>query len=95
MVLERREKEIVTILLASELTTISKIAETMHLSSKTISQSLKIIDNYFAGSGVSLIRKPKVGISLVGDRDQLRRPVGGPGPGGLRYRRADRSVTRY
>ncbi|WP_317943525.1 BglG family transcription antiterminator [Carnobacterium maltaromaticum] len=71
MVLERREKEIVTILLASELTTISKIAETMHLSSKTISQSLKIIDNYFAGSGLSLIRKPKVGISLVGDRDQL------------------------
>lgn len=71
MVLDRREKEIVTILLENGVTTISQIAEIMQLSNKTISQSLKFIDNYFEGSDVSLIRKPKVGISLVGNVDEI------------------------
>lgn len=71
MVLDRREKEIVTILLDNEVTTISQIAEIMQLSNKTISQSLKSIDNYFEGSDTSLIRKPKVGISLVGNVDKI------------------------
>lgn len=71
MGLDRREKEIVTILLENGVTTISRIAEIMQLSNKTISQSLKFIDNYFEGSDVSLIRKPKVGISLVGNVDEI------------------------
>ncbi|MFD1899481.1 BglG family transcription antiterminator [Enterococcus termitis] len=75
MVLERREQEILNLLLKNELMTISQIAEALHLSNKTISQSLKNIDHYFEGSSVSLIRKPKVGISLMGNLEEIKKQM--------------------
>lgn len=75
MTLDQREKEIVSILLDHEWITISQIAQAMHLSNKTISQSLKIIDDYFEGSKVSLIRKPKVGIALIGNPSEIQQLV--------------------
>ncbi|MCH4168700.1 MAG: BglG family transcription antiterminator [Streptococcaceae bacterium] len=75
MTLERREQEIVDILLKNDVITISKIASIMHLSNKTISQSLKSINQYFEGSDVVLIRKPKVGISLLGNKNDILKKI--------------------
>ncbi|GCF94620.1 PTS sugar transporter [Enterococcus florum] len=75
MILDSREKAIVRILLDHEWITISQIAKTMYLSNKTVSQSLKKIDDYFEGSDVSLIRKPKVGISLVGKTAKINQLI--------------------
>lgn len=75
MILEKREKDIINFLLNHETTTITKIAEFMDLSNKTISQSLKVIDDYFEGSEIKLLRKPKIGISLVGDLSAIQQLI--------------------
>ncbi|WP_314208644.1 BglG family transcription antiterminator [Vagococcus salmoninarum] len=75
MILEKREKDIINFLLNHETTTITKIAEFMDLSNKTISQSLKVIDHYFTGSETKLLRKPKIGISLVGNVGEIQQQL--------------------
>lgn len=72
MILEKREKDIINFLLNHETTTISKIAEFMALSNKTISQSLNVIAHYFEDSEIKLLRKPKIGISLVGNMSTIQ-----------------------
>lgn len=70
-VLERREYDIVDILLENPQLTISQIAKKMNLSYRTISKSLDVIENFFEGSEIKLIRKPKVGVSLNGSRQVI------------------------
>lgn len=74
-VLDAREYDIIDILLKSPKQTISNIARRMNLSDKTISKSLDAIDDYFKGSDIALIRKPKVGIFLDGNLNSIRKSI--------------------
>ncbi|THE15522.1 transcription antiterminator [Enterococcus hirae] len=71
--INEREKAIVQYILANEPTTISKIATHMKLSDKTVSQALKQIDKFFTETSIQLVRKPRVGVSFVGDPAEIVR----------------------
>ncbi|MDV2888441.1 PTS sugar transporter, partial [Alkalihalophilus pseudofirmus] len=45
---------------------------------KTISKSLNIIEDFFKGSDIQLIRKPKIGISIIGDRETIHHLINEP-----------------
>lgn len=67
--LSKRETDIIQFILMNRETTIARIASHMNLSDKTISESLKIIHSFFEDKNIQLVRKPKVGISIIGDEE--------------------------
>lgn len=69
--IKEREKAIIQYILMNEHTTVTKIAKHMNLSNKTVSQSLKLIDELFSGTTIELIRKPRVGVSINGDPNEV------------------------
>ncbi|WP_347081725.1 HTH domain-containing protein [Enterococcus mundtii] len=69
--IKEREKAIIQYILINEHTTVTKIAKHMNLSNKTVSQSLKLIDELFSGTTIELIRKPRVGVSINGDPNEV------------------------
>ncbi|WP_313631075.1 BglG family transcription antiterminator [Enterococcus devriesei] len=66
--MDKREYEVLDILLKYNQITITQISKQMKLSNKTISKSLDKIEDFLKGSELSLIRKPKIGISILGDK---------------------------
>ena len=66
--IKEREKAIIQYILMNEHTTVTKIAKHMSLSNKTVSQSLKLIDEFFRDTTIELIRKPRVGVSISSDQ---------------------------
>ncbi|MDT2827090.1 MAG: BglG family transcription antiterminator [Enterococcus viikkiensis] len=66
--MDKREYEVLDILLKYNQITITQISKQMKLSNKTISKSLDKIEDFLKESELSLIRKPKIGISILGDK---------------------------
>lgn len=61
-----KEKKMIHFLIKKGHTRIKDIADYMDLSEKTISNSLKKIDGFLQSFGVSIVRKPKVGVWIEG-----------------------------
>ncbi|MBO1299204.1 MULTISPECIES: BglG family transcription antiterminator [unclassified Enterococcus] len=73
--INEREKAIIQYILMNQHTTITKIAKHMNLSNKTVSQSLKLIDELFRDTTIELIRKPRIGVSIIGDPTEILREL--------------------
>lgn len=69
---DSREKRILQYLLKKDVTTVKHIAEFMNLSEKTVSNSLKVIDDFLQDYKLSVVRKPKVGVFIDGDLKEIR-----------------------
>ncbi len=69
--LEPRERAILEYIHAHQTATISEIAKHLKVSNKTISNALKDLDFSLKDSGVRLIRKPNVGVSLESTDEAL------------------------
>lgn len=66
--MDKRDYEVFDILLKSNRITITQISKQMNLSNKTVSKSLDKIENFLEGSDLTLSRKPKIGVSIIGDK---------------------------
>ncbi|REC30951.1 transcriptional antiterminator [Enterococcus pseudoavium] len=66
--MDKRDYEVFAILLKNKQITITEISRQMKLSNKTISKSLDKIADFLEGSELELSRKPKIGISITGDK---------------------------
>ncbi|EUJ21733.1 PRD/PTS system IIA 2 domain-containing regulatory protein [Listeria grandensis FSL F6-0971] len=62
-----REKNIIQFLMKAGQTRVGAIADHLGLSEKTVSNSLKEIDPMLQAFGVTVVRKPKIGVYLEGD----------------------------
>lgn len=71
MKLDPRERVILEYIHAQQTVTVSEIAKHLSVSNKTISNALKELDFLLEGSGIALIRKPNVGVSLKGTDEIL------------------------
>lgn len=69
--MDKRDYEVLDILLRSNQLTITQISKQMNLSNKTVSKSLDKIEGFLKGSELSLSRKPKVGVSIIGDKTKV------------------------
>jgi activator of the mannose operon (transcriptional antiterminator) len=69
--IQNREKKIIHFLLKEGSTRIRNIAEYMHISEKTVSNSLKMIDSFLDDYNMAVIRKPKIGVYLDGDSEDV------------------------
>lgn len=66
--MDKRDYEVFDILLKSNRITITQISKQMNLSNKTVSKSLNKIEIFLEGSDLTLSRKPKIGVSIIGDK---------------------------
>lgn len=66
--MDKRDYEVFDILLKSNRITITQISKQMNLSNKTVSKSLDKIEKFLEGSGLTLSRKTKIGVSIIGDK---------------------------
>ena len=71
--MDKRDYEVFDILLKSNRLTITQISKHMQLSNKTVSKSLDKIEEFLEGSELSLSRKPKIGVSIIGDKTTFNR----------------------
>ncbi|MFR3686948.1 MAG: BglG family transcription antiterminator [Enterococcus sp.] len=71
--MDKRDYEVFDILIKSNHLTITQIAEQMKLSNKTVSKSLDRIEEFLKGSELSLSRKPKIGVAIIGDKTKSSR----------------------
>lgn len=71
--MDNRDYEVFDILMKSNHLTITQIAKQMKLSNKTVSKSLDKIEEFLKGSELSLSRKPKIGVSIIGDKTKSSR----------------------
>ncbi len=75
--ISEREKAIIRYLLENGPTTVAKIGLHMSLSQKTVSQSLKRIDEFLQETAIRLVRKPRVGVFLDGDSAEILKYLDG------------------
>ncbi|MGG5372580.1 hypothetical protein IGI67_004253 [Enterococcus sp. AZ196] len=66
--MDKRDYEVFAILLKNDQLTITEISKQMKLSNKTISKSLDKIADFLKESDLVLSRKPKIGVSILGDK---------------------------
>lgn len=66
-----REKNIIQFLMKAGQTRVGDIADHLSLSEKTVSNSLKEIDQFLKEFGMTVVRKPKVGVYIDGDSEAL------------------------
>ncbi|KMY49714.1 BglG family transcription antiterminator [Peribacillus loiseleuriae] len=69
--IQNREKKIIHFILKEGNTRIKKIAEYMRISEKTVSNSLKTIDSFLNEYNMAVIRKPKVGVYIDGNSEDV------------------------
>lgn len=65
--IQNREIRIIKFLLKEGHTTVKAIADDLDVSEKTVSKSLKEVETVLKKIGLSLVRKPKVGVYIEGD----------------------------
>ncbi|ALP03266.1 helix-turn-helix domain-containing protein [Clostridioides difficile] len=65
--IQNREIKIIKFLLKEGHTTVKAIADDLDVSEKTVSKSLKEVEVVLKKIGLSLIRKPKIGVYIDGD----------------------------
>lgn len=70
--LSPREKRIIQFIIKNGYTTIKRIAEELGVSEKTVSRSLQTINSFLAGTNLVLVRKPKVGVYIEGNKQDIR-----------------------
>ncbi|MBC1457187.1 BglG family transcription antiterminator [Listeria newyorkensis] len=66
-----REKNIIQFLMKAGQTRVGDIADHLSLSEKTVSNSLKEIDQFLKEFGMTVVRKPKVGVYIDGNSEDL------------------------
>ncbi|MBC1500132.1 BglG family transcription antiterminator [Listeria weihenstephanensis] len=66
-----REKNIIQFLMKAGQTRVGDIADHLSISEKTVSNSLKEIDLFLKEFGMTVVRKPKVGVYIDGDSEGL------------------------
>lgn len=70
--LSPREKRMIQFIVKNGYTTVKRIAAEMAVSEKTVSRSLQVIDSFLTASQLVLVRKPKIGIYIEGDKQTIR-----------------------
>lgn len=88
--ISEREKAIIRYLLENGPTTVAKIGLHMSLSQKTVSQSLKRIDEFLQETAIRLVRKPRVGVFLDGDSAEILKYLDGHEESNLPTSKKDR-----
>lgn len=66
-----REKNIIQFLMKTGQTSVGNIANHLGLSEKTVSNSLKEIDQFLQSFNMTVVRKPKIGVYMEGDSNAL------------------------
>ncbi|WP_339076523.1 helix-turn-helix domain-containing protein [Clostridioides difficile] len=69
--IQNREIKIIKFLLKEGHTTVKAIADDLDVSEKTVSKSLKEVEAVLKKIGLSLIRKPKIGVYIDGDLKKI------------------------
>ncbi|MER0280241.1 BglG family transcription antiterminator [Clostridioides difficile] len=69
--IQNREIRIIKFLLKEGHTTVKEIADDLDVSEKTVSKSLKEVEAVLKKIGLSLVRKPKIGVYIDGDLKKI------------------------
>lgn len=69
--IQNREIRIIKFLLKEGHTTVKEIADDLDVSEKTVSKSLKEVELVLKKIGLSLVRKPKIGVYIDGDLKKI------------------------